>query len=337
MRTLRVRGTGDLLAFLPYHLGFHPRYSVVVVALHDGRMGVVARMDRPRPPGEGLDAVDLAAVAGTLERARPDDVVVVVYGQRHGMLDDADELVQTLSDHGIPVGEVLAVHDGRWWSLLCTDDTCCPEQGHEVPAAASVPAVLEYVGCGADPLPDRSGLTDLLLPDPDAPLEAAFTDARRAWASAGRGARRLALDAWQEVIAGTTDPRTRGFALAGLLDVQVRDMVLAALSPAVVPLCVLDEDSRADLAARGLPSGSEALEESLRRRALLAGLAREAPEAVRAPTLTVLAVYAWSVGDGAMSSVALEQATTADPWYALAGLVRRLLVLQVRPGELLTP
>ena len=44
---IRLGGPSDILAVLPYQLGFHPRDSLVVVSLHGTRMGLVQRIDLP--------------------------------------------------------------------------------------------------------------------------------------------------------------------------------------------------------------------------------------------------------------------------------------------------
>ncbi len=43
--TLQVRGPADLLAAVPYLLGFHPHESLVIIGLADNRVIVTARLD----------------------------------------------------------------------------------------------------------------------------------------------------------------------------------------------------------------------------------------------------------------------------------------------------
>ena len=46
---IRLGGPSDILAVLPYQLGFHPRDSLIVVSLHGTRMGLVQRSTCRRP------------------------------------------------------------------------------------------------------------------------------------------------------------------------------------------------------------------------------------------------------------------------------------------------
>src|SRR4051812_23652847 len=72
---LRMRDPGELLAALPYLLGFHPRDSLVVLAFggrSGRRVGLTQRVDLPPP--EHVAAV-CAAMAGNVLFGRPTGVV----------------------------------------------------------------------------------------------------------------------------------------------------------------------------------------------------------------------------------------------------------------------
>src|SRR5687767_12432116 len=47
MNTMRLRSPGDVVAVLPYQLGYHPDDSLVVVALRDRAVVLVERVDLP--------------------------------------------------------------------------------------------------------------------------------------------------------------------------------------------------------------------------------------------------------------------------------------------------
>lgn len=337
MTSLRVCGVGDLLAFLPYHLGFHPTDSLVLISLVDGRLGVVQRVDRPTP-GSRCDADEVRLVVRAVRRQPPQDMLLVAYGRVEDVAVPAGNLRADLLGHGLPVSDALVVDGGRWRSLMCADSNCCPPRGRVLPDPSAVPAVCEFVGRGASPAPDRTGFVELLREVEQPAVRAGFEEARQQRETSSGAAvqewRRESLHAWSQVVAQEADSHTRGAALAGLLDVQCRDAVLAALAPAIVPAEVLAGACRLDVTRYGPTRAPDDLEESLRRRALLICLARESPPAARAPTCTVLAVFAWSLGDGAMARVALAEAFDSEPSYPLADLVRRLILLQVRPEDL---
>ncbi len=69
MTAIRLRGPADVLASLPYQLGYHPEDSVVVLALSDGVVGLVERLDLP-PPSAVLRGCRFAGPAGAAVRLR---------------------------------------------------------------------------------------------------------------------------------------------------------------------------------------------------------------------------------------------------------------------------
>ena len=73
--TIRLRGPADIITVLPYHLGYRPAESLVVVCLMRNRIGVVGRIDLPPPDVDPeLVAVELLPI---VRRERPDAVVLV--------------------------------------------------------------------------------------------------------------------------------------------------------------------------------------------------------------------------------------------------------------------
>jgi hypothetical protein len=155
--TIRLSGPADVLAVLPYQLGFHPRSALVAVSLHGTRMGLVQRIDLPPRKHVG-DAV--AAMIGPLRQDNPVAVLLIGFEEREGesraMLD---EMAGACGANEISVNDRLVVRGGRWFDLDCTR-SCCPTEGRELPSPSEVPAVAEFVGRGICPLPDRSALVD---------------------------------------------------------------------------------------------------------------------------------------------------------------------------------
>jgi hypothetical protein len=126
-----------------------------------------------------------------------------------------------------------------------------------------------------------------------------------------------------------------------LLDVGLRDAVIAWLCPGTLPLELLPDDL-ADAVATVLPtpvwadrSAGDAAPVLAGRRLLarLQWLVRAVPDEHSAPALTVLANYAWWLGDGALTRVALERALTHAPGYRLARLLERMVDLGLRSSS----
>src|SRR5215212_5894946 len=76
-----VQGPGDLVAAVPYLVGFDPVRSVVVVSLRGARLrcGLVARVDLPSPEQVPAWA---DAMVGYVLSDRPREVVVLVHHDR---------------------------------------------------------------------------------------------------------------------------------------------------------------------------------------------------------------------------------------------------------------
>jgi hypothetical protein len=127
---VRLGHPRDLLAAIPYLLGFHPHDSVVVVAFSRRQVALTLRVD--------VHAVhDAQAVWAQLSRplseAGTDALAVVAYADH-----DAERAVlQFAASSPWPVLDVLRAHDGRWWSLTCSNGpSCCPPGERYVPDPA---------------------------------------------------------------------------------------------------------------------------------------------------------------------------------------------------------
>src|SRR3954470_15722750 len=136
---VRVQSTADLVASIPYLVGFTPRRSVVVVSLRGRRLrcGVVARVDLPPPDADREPAVEglVASLVPPLVRDEPRQVAVVVHDDLGW--DDAwrphqdvvDRLHDAFEAHGVPVKEAAYVGGERFWSYSCEEPACCPVGG----------------------------------------------------------------------------------------------------------------------------------------------------------------------------------------------------------------
>ncbi len=120
---LRVREPGDLIEAIPYLLGFHPRESLVVVGLDDGRVCVTARVDL----SELADAGVLASTVRIMRDSGATHVLAVIYEapatvvERHGLprREVVGALADCVEDAGADLVDALLVVAGRWWSYAC--------------------------------------------------------------------------------------------------------------------------------------------------------------------------------------------------------------------------
>src|SRR5439155_11102098 len=123
--------------------------------------------------------------------------LLVGYGPAASVTRTVLPAAAALRAHGIGVGELLRVADGRFWSYLCGSAACCPPEGTPFDVVATeVAAAATYAGRVAPA--DRAAPTAALAAPDGAALAAASAAAERAASSpraaaaAGAGARRLA-------------------------------------------------------------------------------------------------------------------------------------------------
>jgi hypothetical protein len=344
---------GDLLAFLPYALGFHPTDSLVLVELRTQpgggsklRVGPAARTDLPATPDPAAVAAATAFALDVITReARPGSRVLLAAYDPDAETDAgtdgvlvAGERARATLEHaaveltraGLDLADQLVVADGRWRSLTC-DGPCCPPAGLPLPVQGRVAA--EAVARGLGAALDR----DAALPE-TAPVEAdrlaVAAVLARTTSAPSPGRRRDLLARWDgEVEARTADPRAPrpspqwcGRMLAGLRDVRVRDAVLlsAGKGPAT-------DRARAAVLAGGTAGETFGLlraaqaEEDRPRAAVAAGLAAEVARHAAGPdgaqAWAVAGWLEWHAGSGPRAQECCETALRADPGHRLAGLV----------------
>ena len=357
MNSMRLRSPGDVVAVLPYQLGYHPDDSLVVVALRDRAVVLVERVDLPT----AQDAEEVSRVLlPPLLHEEPDAVLLVAYETRE---DDGrpglDALRGLLVPAGLEVLDRIVVRDGRWFAVDCVAG-CCPPAGSPVPAAADTPAVAEFVAVGVSPLPDRESLAELVAADParTPSVEAALVERTGLWGRAarrgglGRDAHRFeALSAWAVALGlrGATEggpppddgavvhalrPDQVALLVDSLRDLALRDALVAWLCPGSLPPdCLSPDVLDAVRTCLGEPARDDAPATGRRHLARLQHLVGAVPDAHAAAPLTVLANLAWWLGDGALARTCLERALRASPGYRLARLLERMLDLGVRPGS----
>ncbi|MGC5018888.1 DUF4192 domain-containing protein [Micromonospora sp. DT47] len=316
---LTVRSPADLIAAVPYLLGFHPADSVVVVALRGRRIVFAARADLPdRDADPRLPARHLGGVLG---RQDAESVTVIGYGPAERVTPTVDAVGGALTDAGLTVLDALRVTDGRYWSYLCTEADCCPPDGTPYdPGTSQVTAAAVFAGQVA--LPDRAALTAQVAP--------VGTD-RDAMRRAGVRAERRLLDFLEQApsadLLGGRSVRAAGVtAVRTALRRHRRGERLTD-----------DEVAWLSLLLTHLPVRDHAWERTDGREediSLWSDVLRRAEEELIAAPASLLAFAAWRAGQGALAAVALERALAAHPDYSLAQLLDDLLRRGVPPSEL---
>ncbi|WP_067185626.1 DUF4192 domain-containing protein [Microtetraspora niveoalba] len=304
--TLVLASPADILAAVPYLLGFHPRDSLVVAVFSGGVLRVTTRWDLPIEP----DALD--PLTALLRREPVTTAVLAGYGPAALVTPAIDAASRLLREAGIEIVEALRADAGRYWSYVCAQADCCPPEGTPYdPVSGRVAA--EAVLHGLVALPDRRSLacsvepygglvrvamgqatrrvtaeTRTLLTAADRPDEAAA-----AFVSSGLARVRAAIDRYDSG-GRLTDEEAARLGL-DLMVVRVRDEAWALIDHGDAHV------------------------------ALWRDLTRRLEPRFVAPAASLLAAATWHGGDCALAGLALERALAADPAYSMANLLCQAL------------
>jgi hypothetical protein len=328
LRTVRISKPADLLGIVPYRLGFHPSESLVVFCLEGRRRRdkLVMRVDlvEPRHDEELVDHV-----ASRIEHAKTSDALVVVYTEAD---DDSHGLARArlvrwlrrrLRESGIGLLDALLVRDGRWWSYLCNDRTCCPTVGTPLPAeptAAAISYAAETVAQGGAVLPDRAALVRSIEPSDD-------PTARELRVVAADVAGDLLMDALDSGGVAAVRALTRS-RFADLRTSWRSGEGLVAEDVAVVAIGLRDKTVRDELMTAVLDDDADELV------GLLEECVRQVDDEDAAPLCTVLAWVAHAGGHGALAATAAQRALRAEPDYEMARLVLEGMDRMLPPSAL---
>ncbi len=340
--TINLKSPHELLAIVPFVLGFRPTNSIVVLCLTNHRLGLTQRLDLPRP--EHARQVALALMPSLIAED-PDGVVLIGYENRAGdSLPALESLSAALQSLKIEIHDRLVIRNGRWRSLDCHNPNCCPPQGSPLPEPADVPGIVaEFVGQGISPHPDREALAEQLEVGPEAVAVAKVLRSRQktiAKAVDSQGLTRAELfAAWPRILepdATTITAEDAVLAAMSLRDIEIRDGLVAWLSPGTLNLNELSDAVQELFCGLEQAWGEEhcdpdSLAAQSHAQDALIRLCAMLPDHVAAPALSVLASFVWWRGDGALARIALDRALRCDPDYRLAQLLLKMVDLAIRP------
>jgi hypothetical protein len=301
---LLARGAPDLLALIPFKLGFHPQESLVAVFVRGRTVELVARMDLPpmaAVPGFAEELQELA------RQNRAHEIVFLAYSEQS---EPARALLTQLIAV-LPVRlvrEALYVDGSRWWSLTC-DDTCCPAEGTPYDIDSHRLAA-EAVFAGLTTRRSREELAACVAGPPETEVPrlialAAEVGATGADRSTGEDTVALLL---RRVGDGLTKPDgldDRACTELALLvdDIRLRDLVWA----------MIDSDSAEQHVA-------------LWQRVV----SRAAPTLSAAP-LALVGMAGWIGGNGALLNCATEELSRRHPDYSMGYLLQQISARAIPP------
>jgi hypothetical protein len=244
---LTARRPADLLAAVPFLLGFHPEESLVALLLQAGRVLLTARYDLADGPDAG--------VADLVEQHAPSGVVLVAYcaDAAHGRaaLEAVADQLDLRRESRVELVDLLLVDGRRWWSLTCTSG-CCPAEGTPYEPGEH-PLSAEAVWAGLVARPDRAAVVATVAGPPEGDWPGLRRSARRIAARLERGTRTDRQDALGRAVVAalprldaTDDGRAAGLGDDARLELAllVRDTLVRDVACALVTR----EDARRHLA-----------------------------------------------------------------------------------------
>jgi hypothetical protein len=318
--TIRLTGPHDIVAAVPYLVGFHPDDSLVCVVVDNSRVAFVARLDLPAAADDHRwrqAAGDTAVVVAQYGSA----AIMVGYGVPDRVDPAAATLAAALLAADVPVLATLRVHDGRYWRLDDADAGSAPDGCVFEPAASPVPAEAAYRGVA--PLPSRAALQQLIEP-------ISGRDRDRMRAASGAALRRLQAQLTNDTSdddrpSAVPNPVVRGgiAAVQQAFETAARSETLSDDDTAWLTAVLLIPEVRDH--AWIASDGGEA------QRRLWIDVTRRAIGATAAAPACLLAISAYLIGDGALARVAVDRAVQADADYVLARLLDCALQAGVPP------
>jgi len=295
----------DLLAAIPFLIGYHPQDSLVLVALKDEAVGMAMRVDMP----VGVSAEGYDLLASHFLRDGADGAFIVAYVGA-GAVDPENVLINTsaaLVRAGIDIKESLIVSNNRFRSMICSDLTCCPPEGSAIPDLGSSRIAAEHVIAGHPmPFENVDGLVQSIAALPSS-FESVWADEVQAfWVSSdSEEIQELQRDGATAIIdlvgeyregRGAEDRELAARVIGRLSDIQVRDFALGSHT-----------DESADYYW-----------------AMWRDLLRIAPRGFVAPIACLFAAMAYERGEGALAHKGLDRGLGDDDQYSLAHLLRRV-------------
>ncbi|MFI6594723.1 DUF4192 domain-containing protein [Nonomuraea sp. NPDC050536] len=317
---LTLASPADILAAVPYLVGFHPENSLILIGLVSGLAKVVARWGLPLPPSA------LGPLSALIEREAITQAIVVGYGRGDQVTPAIDELRLVAARCGVEIDEALRADGGRYWSYICTLAHCCPPEGTPYDISSSQVAA-EATVRGLVALPDRRTLERTIAPA-SGPVRMAM---RRATADAVADVRTRLAEAKD------SNEFAAQFVAEGLVRVR------AAIATHVRGDRLDDAEAARlglDLAVIRIRDEAWTLMEDAHA-GLWKDLTRRLEPRFMPPVASLLAMASWRSGDAVLASIALERALAIDPGYSMANLLmhalQHLLSPTVLRGRMPTP
>ena len=321
---VRLDAPTDVLATIPFLVGYHPSDSIVVLGLTENRVTFAARDDLPAV-GETPAEDQVTYLVEVVLRQGCRRVLLVGYGDEERVTPMIEALRAAFDQQGAKVVDALRADGQRYWSYVCTNERCCSPQGTPYDTSTSEVAVA-WTLAGRVARRDRAEYEAQIRPVSGAAREAM----RRATAAAHDRLLALLAEAEDDDRAEAALLNAGNLAIAEALDRQLHGIPPTDEQAAWLSV-LLQSTAIRDIAwslIRGFGPGlyhHRALWQEV--------LHRAEPDLVPAPA-SLFAFAAWRGGDGGIARLALTRALEADPRYRMAQLLQEAIAHGLPPTAL---
>jgi hypothetical protein len=312
LAVVTLRDASDVVAMVPYLVGYLPAESLVVIGLTGPRQQVGPVLRADLPPADRLADATLQVCAVLSQHGIPCAFVLGFSVDGARVEAAVRALVGALNDVGVRVVDAVRADGVRWWRVV---DTHCPSvDARPVVGVPYDPGCMrvsaEAVAAGLTYGADRDESRRLFATDLDKRTEVtALLDRLRADPGGEKSGpsdqRTAAVELVQRGTAGDQPLRTDDLARLGLAvaDVACRDILWALMERAT---------ARAHLE-------------------LWSRVARAMPDDLFAGPACLAGFAAWLAGDGTVARHAVDRVLELVPRYSMAQLLEEALDRFVDP------
>lgn len=303
----------DLIAAIPFLIGYHPTNSLVLVSLKEDCVGMAMRVDYPALSSIERSEEPYESLVKHLVREGAESALVVAYvpDDRSDGEEVLNAIANSLLTAEIDLRESLLIYKGRFRSVLCNDKQCCPPEGTALKEIATSRVAVEQVAQGIMmPLDDIASLIASLSSLPLATnvdfmnrVKDFCVDEQSPTLAADQKDGAIAvLDLMSRFIAGTVgnniggDQELSARVIGRLSDIQVRDFALGSHDAHTLETYAV----------------------------MWRYLMRIAPCGFIAPLASLLAAVSYESGAGALAQHCIDRALADNGGYSLATLLRRV-------------
>ena len=317
---IQIDGPANLLATVPYLLGFNPAKSLVIVAVKGNKDQVVVTMTLDLSEKiDGFEKDFLKKLKETIKRSGADGLVAIFYVEQNPFnYQILSETFMSEISTDFHVRDILWVCDSKWASFLCSDESCCPEQGRQLVIDENINSLSKTNKLVAGSKNEvQNFLKSTKINQDLVPFLSKFAKQK------AKAQHQNSLEKWEgtqfKYLSAKKASQNLDIELAArllfcLTDIPVRDGLLAHH----IELAQISEDPHKYL---------------INLAQNWAKIAVEAPETFRPPICTCIAAFMWQAGEGILARSAVNFALAQDPQFYLAKLLNSALDSGMPPWE----